>query len=110
MRIIYIIKNIKKYNILSHIYYFDKTEIKEINYSKKRKIQSEDGRLIENFIDEDREVISSLQGDIIYGDLLNYNLLIQKDFTILKKKMKIIQKIDWVLKNLIVIIKKTKII
>lgn len=81
----------KNINIISPIYYFDKTEIKEINYSKNGKIQGEDGRLIENFIDEDRDVILSLQGDIIYGDLLNYKLFIQKDFTALKERMKKIQ-------------------
>jgi hypothetical protein len=81
----------KNINIVSPIYYFDKTEIKSINYLKNGKIQGEDGRLIENFIDEDREVILSLQGDIIYGDLLDYNLFIQKDFSELKEKMKKIQ-------------------
>ena len=78
----------KHINSLSPIYYFDKTKIKEINYSKNGKIQGEQSHFIENFIDEDKAVISSLQRDIIYGDLLDYSLFIQKDFITLKEKMK----------------------
>ena len=74
------------------MYYFDKMEIKIIQYKKNGKIQGEDGQFIENLIDENRDVIISLQGDIIYGELLDYNLFIQKDFNLLKAKMYEIQK------------------
>ena len=42
-------------------------------------MQGEDGRLIEAFIDEDRDIILSLKGDIIYGELLDFNLFIKED-------------------------------
>ena len=40
-------------------------------YDKNKKIQGEDRRLIEVLIDEDRDIILSLQADIIYGNLLD---------------------------------------
>ena len=79
-------KNQKNRHITSPIYYFDKAEIKKIEYLKNNKIQGEDGRLIEAFIDDDRERISSLQADIIYGNLLDIKLFIQSNFDELKKK------------------------
>jgi hypothetical protein len=85
-------KNQKNKNITLPIYYFDKENIKKIEYEKNKKIQGEDGRLIEALIDENRDNITSLQSDIIYGDLLDINLFIQKDFEELKKKMKEIRK------------------
>ena len=85
-------KNQKNIHIVSPMYYFDKMEIKIIQYKKNGKIQGEDGQFIENLIDENRDVIISLQGDIIYGELLDYNLFIQKDFNLLKAKMYEIQK------------------
>lgn len=81
-------KNQKNIHITSPIYYFDKEQIKKIEYMKNKIIQGEDGRLIEAFIDEDRDVILSLQADIIYGELLDITLFIQEDFDILKEKMK----------------------
>ena len=85
-------KNQKNKHITSPIYYFDKENIKKIEFEKNKKNQREDGRLIEALIDENRDNINSLQGDIIYGDLLDINLFIQKDFEELKKKMKEIRK------------------
>ena len=85
-------KNQKNKNITSPLYYFDKENIKKIKFEKNKKNQGEDGRLIEALIDENRDNINSLQGDIIYGDLLDINLFIQKDFEELKKKMKEIRK------------------
>jgi len=80
-------KNQKNKRALSPMYYFDKEKIKKIEYIKNGKEQGEDGRLIENLIDEDRNVILSLQADIIYGDLLDVNLFIKSDFKELKEKM-----------------------
>ena len=80
-------KNQKNREIISPIYYFDGDEIKKILYRKNGTMQGEDGRLIEAFIDEDRDIILSLQGDIIYGELLDFNLFIQEDFSLLKQKM-----------------------
>ena len=85
-------KNQKNIDISSPIYYFDKSEIKQIIYMKNNKIQGENGRLIEAYIDKDREVILSLQTDIIYGELLNINLFKQKDFALLKEKINEIRK------------------
>ena len=88
-------KNQKNRRIASPIYYFDKRDTKKIEYLKNNNIQGEDGRLIEAFIDENRENIISLHADIIYGDLLDINLFIQRDFKELKEKMnKIRQKKD----------------
>ncbi len=81
-------KNQKNIHITSPIYYFDKSDIKKIEFLKNNKIQGEDGRLIEALIDEDRETIISLQADIIYGDLLNINYFIQTNFDMLKKIFK----------------------
>jgi len=80
-------KNQKNKGITSPVWYFDIDKIKKIEYMNNDIIQGEDGRLIEAFIDEDRDVILSLQTDIIYGDLLDYNLFIQEDFSLLKEKM-----------------------
>ena len=85
-------KKQKNIYISSPIYYFDKSEIKQIIYLKNNKIQGKNGRLIEAYIDKDREVILSLQTDIIYGELLNINLFKQKDFALLKEKINEIRK------------------
>ena len=69
-------KNQKNIHIASPMHYFNKAEIRKIEYLKDKKIQGVDGRLIEAFIDENRETIFSLQADIIYGDLLDTNLFI----------------------------------
>jgi len=61
-------------------------------YEKDKKIQGEDGRLIEALIDEDRDIILSLKADIIYGNLLDTKFFIQKDFEELKKEMNKIRK------------------
>ena len=79
--------NQKNKGIISPIFYFDEDNIKKIEYIKNGRIQGEDGRLIEAFIDEDRDAILSLQGDIIYGDLLDFALFVQEDFSLLKEKM-----------------------
>ena len=69
-------KNQKNIHITSPIYYFDKENIKKIMYDKNKKIQGEDGRLIEVLIDEDRDIILSLKADIIYGNLLDTKFFI----------------------------------
>ena len=81
-------KNQKNSRINSPIYYIDKTNIKTVKYLKNKTIQGEDGRFIEAFIDENREVINDLQTYIIYGELLDYNLFIQENFNELKEKKK----------------------
>ena len=73
------------------MYYFDREKIKKIEYVKNGKPQGEDGRLIEALIDEDRDLILSLQTDIIYGDLLDIKLFTQKDFVELKNNINIIK-------------------
>ena len=85
-------KNQKNNNIASPIYYFDKENTKQNKYNKNNKIQREDGQLIENFIDEDKNIISSLNNDIIYGNLLDTKFFIQENFDELKNKMNKIRK------------------
>ena len=85
-------KNQKNIDISLPIYYFDKSDIKKIFYSKNNKIQEGNRRLIDAYIDEDRNVILSLKTDIIYGELLDITLFMQKDFNLLKAKMNEIMK------------------
>jgi hypothetical protein len=80
-------KNHKNGNILSPIYYFDHEGIKFIDYKKNGENLGEDGKLIESLIDN-KENIFSLQTDIIYGNLLDYNFFIDKNFDKLKIKVK----------------------
>lgn len=84
-------KSQKNKRTLSPMYYFDREKIKKIEYVKNGKPQGEDGRLIEALIDEDRDLILSLQTDIIYGDLLDIKLFTQKDFVELKNNINIIK-------------------
>ena len=85
-------KNQKNIDISLPINYFDRSDIKKIFYSKNNKIQEGNGRLIEAYIDENRDVILSLKTDIIYGELLDITLFMQKDFNLLKAKMNEIMK------------------
>ena len=70
----------------SPILYFKIGEIGIINYQDKNGIKGESGRLIESFIDEDRNLIKELKLVKIYGEILDYKLFIGKDFQRLKKK------------------------
>ena len=89
-------KNLKNKMIESPIYYFDNGKIKFIEYikkeNKKERKMGEDGRLIEYFIDMDRNIINSLQTDIIYGKLLKVDLFTKENFIDLKTEMNKIKK------------------
>ncbi len=49
--------------------------------------KGEDGILIESLITKDYKIIISLAKDFIYGELLDYRLFIQKDFSESLKKI-----------------------
>ena len=72
--------------------YFKNGEIGKIIYYDKNGIKGESGRLIESFIDEDRNLIKELKLVKIYGEILDYKLFIGKDFYELKKRMNEIKK------------------
>ena len=89
-------KNLKNGNIRSPFYYCNNGKIKETKYLEEGNILTgEDGILIESLITEDRERIISLTKDFIYGELLDFRLLIVKDFSELNNKIqKIIDNSD----------------
>ncbi len=77
-------KNLKNQSIFSPVYYCLNGKEKEYIY-KDNKV--EDGIIIENMIIENQTIINSLIKDFIYGELLDINLFIQKDFSLFLKKM-----------------------
>lgn len=84
-------KNLKNAKIISPFYYCDNGIIKKIEFEESNNILTgEDGILIDSLITEKREIIMSLAKDFIYGELLDYRLFIQKDFTELINKINII--------------------
>ena len=70
----------------SPILFFKNGEIANFVYHDKNGIKGESVRLIESFIDEDRNLIKELKLVKIYGEILDYKLFIGKDFDELKKK------------------------
>ena len=81
-------KNIRNKFEVSPMYYCDNGEIKKIIYLNEiNENIGEDGILVESFIDNDLNTIRILKEKIIFGELLDYNLFIQKDFIIMKNKM-----------------------
>ena len=81
-------KNLKNQFIFSPIYYCINGETKKYIYKDNN---GEDGIIIENIILEDQIIINSLIKDFIYGELLDVNLFIQKDFSEFLNKMYIIR-------------------
>lgn len=77
-------KNLKNQFIFSPIYYCINGETKKYIYKDN---SGEDGIIIENIILEDQIIINSLIKDFIYGELLDVNLFIQKDFSEFLNKM-----------------------
>jgi len=57
-----------------------------------KKDGGEDGNIIECLIIKNQETIISLARDFIYGELLDFKLFIQKDFTELMKRIDDIKK------------------
>jgi hypothetical protein len=85
-------KNMKNKYLNSPIYYCDNGKRKRYIYQKyKEKNFGEDGIIIESFITEDRNKIISLAKDFIYGELMKYELFIDKDFNSLNENINIIR-------------------
>ena len=88
-------KNIRNRFEDSPIYYCDNGNIKKILYfNEKNKNIGEDGKLVESFINSDPNVIRILKEKKIFGELLDYSLFIQKDFSLLNNKINEILKIN----------------
>ena len=89
-------KNLKNGDKMSPFYYCNNGKIKEVKYLEIGNILTgENGILIESLITEDRERIISLTKDFIYGELLDYRLLIAKDISEFTNKIqKIIDNSD----------------
>ena len=60
-----------------------KKKVKQTN-----EIKFESGEMIEKFISTDESIINDLKTKLIYGELLDYNLFIDKNFDDLLKRMK----------------------
>ena len=81
-------KNIRNRFEFSPVYYYDNGEIKKLINNNENNINvGEDGSLVESFIDNNTNIIKILKEKKIFGELLDYNLFIQKDFNLLKNKM-----------------------
>ena len=84
-------KKILKNN--SSIYFCDNGKNKKILYKTGKGLRfGEDGNIIESFLTENREILTSLAKDFIYGELLDYHLFISNDFELLINKIKDIMK------------------
>ena len=83
-------KNFKNKNIPSPINFCDNGKNKKI--TNKGEKSGEDGIIIESFLTKNREIITSLAKDFIYGELLDYHLFIGNNFKVLKRKIKKIMK------------------
>ena len=81
-------KNLNNNNIASPLYYCEDGEAVRIKLNNSYMKKGEDGIIIESLINKDQNIIISLAKDFIYGELLDYRLFIQKDFSILNKKIK----------------------
>ena len=62
------------------------TTKKKVNQTNEIKFES--GEMIEKFISTDESIINDLKTKLIYGELLDYNLFIDKNFDDLLKRMK----------------------
>ena len=80
-------KNLNNCYIISPIYYCDNGEAIELKKEISKKDGGEDGNIIECLIIKNQETIISLARDFIYGELLDFKLFIQKDFTELMKRI-----------------------
>ena len=88
MRIILIKKkNLNNNGIESPLYYFEDGKVINLKDNNPDIIKGEDGIVIESLMTKDQKIIISLAKDFIYGELLNYKLFIQKDFSELLNKM-----------------------
>ena len=87
-------KNLKNTKVVSPIFYCDNGERKKLIFEDKikNKLTGVDGILIESLIINNKEIIISLAKDFIYGELLDYKLFIEKDFSKLKNKIQNIMK------------------
>ena len=74
------------------LYYCDDGEAIELTEEISKKKFGEDGILIECLITKEQDTIISLTRDFIYGELLDFRLFIQKDFTELLKRIDDIKK------------------
>ena len=83
-------KNLKNKHLYSPIYYCDEGKEQKYIYEKFEDSNfGDDGIIIESFITQDRGKILSLTKDFIYGDLMNYELFVDKDFKLLEEKIDI---------------------
>ena len=81
-------KNIRNRFENSPIYYCDNGNIKKLIYfNEKNQNVGEDGKLVESFINSDPNIIRILKDKKIFGELLDYYLFIQKDFSLMNNKI-----------------------
>ena len=80
-------KNLNNNGIESPLYYFEDGKVINLKDNNPDIIKGEDGIVIESLMTKDQKIIISLAKDFIYGELLNYKLFIQKDFSELLNKM-----------------------
>ena len=81
-------KNIRNRFEDSPIYYCDNGNIKKLIYfNEKNQNVREDGKLVESFINSDPNIIRILKDKKIFGELLDYYLFIQKDFSLMNNKI-----------------------
>ena len=81
-------KNLNNRNISTPLYYCEKGEAVNIKLKDSKLEKREDEIKIESLITKNQNIIISLAKDFIYGELLDYRLFIQKDFSELNKKIK----------------------
>ena len=86
------IKNLNNNNIDSPLYYCEDGIAINITNNNPIIKKGKDGIIIESLITKDHSLIISLAKDFIYGDLLDYSLFVQKDFSELMEKIKKINK------------------
>ena len=85
-------KNLNNCYINSPLYYCEDGEVKELIEKISKKKGGEDGIIVECLITKDQKIIISLARDFIYGELLDFRLFVQKDFTELMKRIDDIKK------------------
>ena len=79
-------KNVNNKRIASPLYYCEDGKAINITNTNSKIKKGEDGIVIESLITKDYTMIISLAKDFIYGELLNYRLFVQKDFSELMNK------------------------
>ena len=79
--------NLNNKYIYSPLYYCEDGKSINITDINSKLDKGEDGGIIESLITKDQNIIISLAKDFIYGELLDYRLFVQKDFSELMNKI-----------------------